>query len=81
MFNSGGSSFQCFCYFPLYEVENGVTKLSYDPEKVNKKIPVLDFLSMMGRTKHLKKDEYKDVVDRIQEEIDRRYAALKKRAE
>jgi len=69
------------CYFPLYEVEQGVTKLSYDPEKTGKKIPVLDWLSMMGRTKHLQKEAYGDVVERMQVEIDRRFAELKKRAE
>ncbi len=69
------------CYFPLYEVEQGVTRLSYDPEKTGKKIPVLDWLSMMGRTKHLQKDEYRDVVERMQREVDRRFAELKKRAE
>lgn len=68
------------CYFPLYEVEQGVTKLSYDPEKMGKKIPVQDWLSMMGRTKHLVKEEYKEVVERIQQETDRRFAELKKRA-
>lgn len=69
------------CYFPLYEVEQGVTRLSYDPEKTGKKIPVLDWLSMMGRTKHLQKEEYKEVVERLQKETDRRFAELKKRAE
>ena len=68
------------CYFPLYEVEQGVTRLSYDPEKTGKKIPVKDWLSMMGRTKHLQKEEYKDVVERLQKEIDRRYNELKARA-
>ena len=69
------------CYFPLYEVEQGITRLSYDPEKTGKKIPVLDWLSMMGRTKHLQKEQYTDVVERLQKETDRRFAALKKRAE
>ena len=69
------------CYFPLYEVEQGVTKLSYDPEKTGKKIPVSDWLSMMGRTKHLMKEEYKDVVERLQQETDRRFEALRKQAE
>lgn len=69
------------CYFPLYEVEQGVTKLSYDPEKTGKKIPVLDWLSMMGRTKHLQKEEYADVVERMQQEVDARFHELKKRAE
>ena len=67
------------CYFPLYEVENGVTSLSYDPEKTGKKIPVIDWLSMMGRTKHLQKEEYAPVVARMQQEIDRRFAELKKK--
>ena len=69
------------CYFPLYEVEQGITRLSYDPEKTGKKIPVLDWLSMMGRTKHLQKKQYADVVERLQKETDRRFATLKKRAE
>lgn len=68
------------CYFPLYEVEQGITTLSYDPEKIGKKIPVLDWLSMMGRTKHLQKEEYKDVVERLQKETDRRFENLKNRA-
>lgn len=69
------------CYFPLYEVEKGQTTLSYDPEKQGKKVPVLDFLSMMGRTKHLKKEMYADIVKEMQEEVDRRFARLKARAE
>lgn len=69
------------CYFPLYEVEKGVTRLSFDPEKTGKKIPVTDWLSMMGRTKHLVKEEYKEVVERLQQETDRRFGELKKRAE
>ena len=66
------------CYFPLYEVEQGVTRLSYDPEKTGKKIPVSDWLSMMGRTKHLLKEEYASVVERMQKEVDARFEELKK---
>ena len=66
------------CYFPLYEIVNGVTKLTYDPEKTGKKIPVLEWLAMMGRTKHLQKEEYKEIVERIQQEVDERYESLKK---
>ena len=68
------------CYFPLYEVEHGVTRLSYDPEKSGKKIPVLDWLSMMGRTKHLQKEEYAHVVEKMQKEIDLRFEELKNRS-
>lgn len=67
------------CYFPLYEVEQGVTRLSYDPEKTGKKIPVVDWLGMMGRTKHLKKEEYAEVVEMMQAEVDRRFGELKRK--
>lgn len=69
------------CFFPLYEVEQGKTKLSYDPEKNGKKIPVLDWLTMMGRTKHLKKEEYREIVDDLQKETDRRFKRLKEKSE
>lgn len=69
------------CYFPLYEVEQGKTRLSYDPERTGKKRPVLDWLTMMGRTRHLAKVEYAEIVAGLQEEIDRRYIRLKAKAE
>ncbi|MBP3421111.1 MAG: pyruvate synthase [Lachnospiraceae bacterium] len=68
------------CYFPLYEVEQGITTLNYDPEKNNKKIPVADWLSMMGRTKHLCKPDYASVVASMQEEVDRRFQRIKEKA-
>ena len=71
-----GKAVDC-CYFPLYEVEKGQTSLSYNPEKTNKKIPVLDWLSLMGRTRHLGKPQYRGVVEDIQKEIDRRWDRLK----
>lgn len=69
------------CYFPLYEVENGITKISYDPEERGKKIPVKEWLSSMGRTKHLKDPMYSDVVSEIQNEVDLRWRRLKAKAE
>ena len=69
------------CYFPLYEVEKGKTTLNYDPDTAGKKIPVIDWLSMMGRTKHLQKDTYAEVVKEMQEEVDRRFACLKAKTE
>lgn len=69
------------CYFPLYEIERGITSLNYDPEEKNKKIPVVDWLSMMGRTKHLANEKYQTYTEQIQAEIDRRFARIKARAE
>ncbi len=65
------------CYFPLYEVEQGITTLSLDPEQKGKKIPIAEWLKMMGRTKHLCADEYKEITDSIQQEVDRRWRRLK----
>ncbi len=65
------------CYFPLYEVEQGVTTLSYDPEQKNKKVPVVDWLKMMGRTKHLCEEKYSEIVNDIQNEVDKRWKRLK----
>ena len=73
-----GAGVDC-CYFPLYEIENGITNINYNPEDKNKKINVLEWLSMMGRTKHLKDKKYKYIVDEIQGEIDRRWERLPER--
>lgn len=71
-----GKAVDC-CFFPLYEIEKGQTTLSYNPEKTGKKIPVADWLSMMGRTRHLVKPQYRGVVEKIQKEVDRRWDRLK----
>lgn len=69
------------CYFPLYEVEQGKTKLSYNPHKANKAIPMIEWLKMMGRTKHLAKEEYRGIVSDLQQEIDRRFQRLDAKSE
>lgn len=69
------------CYFPLYEIEKGKTKLSYDPETAGRKIPVSDWLAMMGRTKHLVKKEYEEILSQMQQETDRRFQILKAKDE
>ena len=69
------------CYFPLYEIERGITTLTYNPEKNNKKIPVAEWLGMMGRTKHLAKAEYASITEEIQTEVDRRFTRLKAKSE
>lgn len=69
------------CYHPLYEIEQGITTLNYNPEDKGNKIPVIDWLTSMGRTKHLKNEKYADIVEDIQKETDRRWERLKARAE
>lgn len=69
------------CFFPLYEIENGLTHLTYDPEAEGKKVPVEKWLEMMGKTRHLVKPENREVLERIQREVDRRWAQIKAKSE
>lgn len=68
-------------FFPLYEVEYGITTLNYDPEAKEKKIPVSEWLKTMGKTRHLVKPENKGVLDTIQAEVDRRWARIRAMSE
>ncbi|MCL2617305.1 MAG: thiamine pyrophosphate-dependent enzyme, partial [Defluviitaleaceae bacterium] len=65
------------CYHPLYEIENGITTLTYNPEEKGKKIAVSDWFEMMGRTRHLNKPDNSELLSQIQHEIDRRWERLK----
>jgi pyruvate ferredoxin oxidoreductase alpha subunit len=70
------------CIHPLYEIENGVTTLNYDPEKVNAKVPVTDALKAMGGAfSHLASEKFAEVAVKIQADVDTRWARLKARAE
>jgi len=59
--------------FPLYEVENGKYKLSFDLPKLR---PVNDYLKLQGRFRHLSEDAINEIQQRINEE----YAGLKEKA-
>lgn len=63
------------CFFPLYEVEKHKTRLTYNPEEKGKKIPIEEWLKMMGKTKAVLKNP--DLIAEIQEEVDRRWHRLK----
>lgn len=65
------------CLFPLYEIENGITHLSYNPEKANAKVPVTNALKLMGKAfAHLARPESADVAAQVQAEVDRRWKRL-----
>ena len=64
-------------FFPLYEVEHGITTINYDPEEKGKKVNVTEWLKLMGKTKHLLKPEFKGVVAEFEEEVERRWKRLK----
>src|ERR1041384_5099311 len=66
------------CLHPLYEIEHGVTAVTFDPEARNKKAPVTDAFALMGGAfRHLATPEYGALAAEIQAEVDRRWAQLK----
>lgn len=63
------------CFWPLYEIESGVTKITFKPKE---KKPIVDFLKPQGRFKHLFKPENEGMILKIQEDIDREWGRLQK---
>ena len=54
-------------YWPLYEVVDGVHRLTYEPERP---VPVTDWLALQGRFAHLLRPENAAVVEQIQAQVD-----------
>jgi pyruvate ferredoxin oxidoreductase beta subunit len=63
------------CYWPLYEIENGIPKITFKPKE---KKPIVDFLKPQGRFKHLFKPENEGLLAKIQTDIDRDWERLQK---
>ncbi len=61
------------CFWPLYEVEDGVWKLNYIPKK---KLPIEEFLKPQGRFKHLFNKGNEHLIEAIQADIDNRWQNL-----
>jgi len=66
------------CYWPLYEVENGKTKVNYKPR--NKK-PVADWFKTQGRFRHLFRPAHQSLLDEIQAKVDEEWERLLKEEE
>ena len=65
------------CYWPLYEVEHGVTKINYTPKE---KRPVEDFLRPQGRFKHMFAPGNEWLIALFQDEVDREWERLNREA-
>jgi pyruvate ferredoxin oxidoreductase beta subunit len=63
------------CFWPIYEVVDGVYKISQKPKE---KKPVSEFFKPQSRFKHLLKPENQALLDEIQVEIDKRWEKLLK---
>ncbi len=65
-------------FWPLFEVDNGKWILNYKPKQ---RKPIIEWIKLQGRYKHLLKPENKHVVDEIQQEIDAYFDWLVQRCE
>lgn len=65
------------CYWPLYEIEDGVTRITVTPKE---KIPVAEFMKPQGRFKHLFNPGNEGLLQRVQDEVDKEWAKLLKEA-
>lgn len=61
------------CIWPLYEVENGVWKMTRKPKE---KKPVSEYYQTQTRFRHLLKPENEGILKEIQDEIDKRWHEL-----
>jgi pyruvate ferredoxin oxidoreductase alpha subunit len=64
------------CVFPLYEVEQGHTAITYDPDKMGRRRPVADWLGLMDRTRKLVVPAAGAAMAAIEAETGRRWARL-----
>ncbi len=64
------------CFWPLFEIENDVWTLNFDPGESKK--PMVEWLKLQGRFKHLFTPENAEMLDHIQKNVDERWAHTKK---
>ena len=61
------------CFWPLFEVEDGVYKINYKPKE---RKPLRDWLLAQGRFKHLARPEGAEPLAALQEDVDAEWAWL-----
>ena len=66
------------CVWPLYEIEDGIWRLTYEPKK---KLPVEEFLSKQGRFKHMFKSGNEWMIEEAQAYVDKEWNKLLKKCE
>ena len=65
------------CFWPLYEITNGKEyKINYKPKE---KKPITEWLKPQGRFKHLFKPGNEEVLDAIQQNVDKEWEFLQKK--
>ncbi len=66
------------CFWPLYEVEDGIYKLNYTPKE---KLPITEYTERQGRFAHLKNPENAELLAALQNDVDVRWERLRRRCE
>ncbi len=61
------------CFWPLYEVKDGIYTINYKPAK---KLPVEEFLKPQKRFKHMFKEGNEWMIKQFQEEVDKKWEYL-----
>ena len=64
------------CWWPLFEVENGEWRLTYKPKQ---KKPIVDWLKLQGRFRHLFKPANEHMIEEMQAKVDQRWERLLRR--
>ena len=66
------------CVWPMYEIENGVWRMTYTPKK---KLPVEEFLKKQGRFAHMFNKGNEWMIEEAQQYIDEQYEKILSRCE
>ena len=61
------------CVWPLFEIEDGVYRLTYEPKK---KLPVEEFLKLQGRFSHMFKKSSEWMIEEAQSYVDKKWEQL-----
>jgi pyruvate ferredoxin oxidoreductase beta subunit len=61
------------CWWPLFEIDHGQWRLTYKPKE---KQPIVKWLKLQGRFRHLFKPENEHIIEEMQAEVDRRWERL-----
>ncbi|MBU1061930.1 MAG: pyruvate ferredoxin oxidoreductase [Candidatus Omnitrophica bacterium] len=65
-------------FWPLIEVENGQWRFTYKPKE---RRPIVEYLKIQGRFKHLFKEENKHIIEEIQKDVDENWTRLERLCE
>jgi pyruvate ferredoxin oxidoreductase alpha subunit len=68
-------------FFPLYEIENGITTITHDPNPIGENVDAAEWLKYMGKSKHLLKPENEEILNHFRTVIEKRFAKLKAKHE